>query len=222
MERFLYHIHPRKPIVGIIPGKGIRKPMAMKLTKEEVRKCMNFGPVYRAFPTIPPIRVTGSLLDSLHVSEDEYLSKKDTTPVNYTENAVEEQIQESVAPEEPKTEAPTEEIIEEKQVHVETTETENEDGTYTYDTVLVETPKEETPAEPVVAAPESVTIETSEDDNFVEDAEEKVEESEEVMIEENTVVPNVVSGVEIAPQNILQPSNNNNQNYNKKKHKNHH
>lgn len=217
MERFLYHIHPRRPIVGIIPGKGIRKPMAMKLTKEEVRKCMNFGPVYRAFPTIPPIRVTGSLLDSLHVTEDEYLSKKDTTPVNYTENAVEEQIQESVAPEEPKTEAPTEEIIEEKQVHVETTETENEDGTYTYDTVLVETP-----AEPVVVAPESVIIETSKDDNFVEDAEEKVEESEEVSVEENTVVPNVVSGVEIAPQNILQPSNNNNQNYNKKKHKNHH
>ena len=82
-------------------------------------------------------------------------------------------------------------IIEEKQVHVDTTEIENEDGTYTYDTVLVETPKEETPAEPVVAAPESVTIESSEDDSFVEDTEEKVEGKKQIP-GSNAFVPSTV------------------------------
>lgn len=114
-DRFMYQIRPRKPIVNLIPGKGIRKPMSIKLTKEEVKKCIGYGPVYRAFPSIPPIRVTGSNLDSLHVSEEEYLNKdkKEVKPSNSTEKVVEEQKQEVIIPEEPKTEPLTEEKVEE-------------------------------------------------------------------------------------------------------------
>lgn len=110
MERYMYHIHPRKPIVGLFPGRAIRKPMGIKLTKDEVLKCMACGPVYRAFPSIPPIKVTGSNLDSLHVSEEEYLNK----PSDSTEKAVDDVIPTQVTPEEPKTEAPTEVIEPEK------------------------------------------------------------------------------------------------------------
>ena len=115
-DRFMYQIRPRKPIVNLIPGKGIRKPMSIKLTKEEVKKCIGYGPVYRAFPSIPPIRVTGSNLDSLHVTEEEYLNKdkKEVKPSNSTEKVVEEPKQEVVVPEEPKTEPLTEEKLEEK------------------------------------------------------------------------------------------------------------
>ena len=133
-DRFMYQIRPRKPIVNLIPGKGIRKPMSIKLTKEEVKKCIGYGPVYRAFPSIPPIRVTGSNLDSLHVTEEEYLNKdkKEVKPSNSTEKVVEEPKQEVVVPEEPKTEAPTEEK------HIEAKVITNEDGVPTQIDYVVE------------------------------------------------------------------------------------
>ena len=133
-DRFMYQIRPRKPIVNLIPGKGIRKPMSIKLTKEEVKKCIGYGPVYRAFPSIPPIRVTGSNLDSLHVTEEEYLNKdkKEVKPSNSTEKVVEEPKQEVVVPEEPKTEAPTEEK------HIEAKVITNEDGVATQIEYVVE------------------------------------------------------------------------------------
>ena len=133
-DRFMYQIRPRKPIVNLIPGKGIRKPMSIKLTKEEVKKCIGYGPVYRAFPSIPPIRVTGSNLDSLHVSEEEYLNKdkKEIKQSNSTEKVVEEPIQEVVVPEEPKIEAPTEEK------HIEAKVITNEDGVATQIEYVVE------------------------------------------------------------------------------------
>jgi len=116
MERYTYHIHPHRTITNVIPGKGIRRPMGLKLTKEEVLKCLACGPVYRVFPGIPPIRVTGSNLNDLHVSKDEYLKKdveKEST-VNYTEKSVESQIQEPVAPQPIKNEGLTEEKLSEK------------------------------------------------------------------------------------------------------------
>ena len=133
-DRFMYQIRPRKPIVNLIPGKGIRKPMSIKLTKEEVKKCIGYGPVYRAFPSIPPIRVTGSNLDSLHVTEEEYLNKdkKEVKPYNSTEKVVEEPKQEVVIPEEPKTEAPTE------KKHIEAKVITNEDGVPTQIDYVVE------------------------------------------------------------------------------------
>ena len=116
MERYTYHIHPHRTITNVIPGKGIRRPMGLKLTKEEVLKCLACGPVYRVFPGIPPIRVTGSNLDELHISKDEYLKKdiKIETPVDSTETTVETRIQEPVTPQPIKNEGLVEENPSEK------------------------------------------------------------------------------------------------------------
>jgi len=118
MERYTYHIHPHKTITNIIPGKGIRRPMGLKLTKEEVMKCMACGPVYRVFPGIPPIRVTGSNLDSLHVSVEEYTKKENENlkQSDSTEKAPEAPISEPTTPEIPKNDTLTEEKPSEKPV----------------------------------------------------------------------------------------------------------
>lgn len=248
MERYMYHIHPRKPIVGLFPGRAIRKQMGIKLTKDEVLKCMACGPVYRAFPSIPPIKVTGSNLDSLHVSEEEYLNK----PSDSTEKAVEEQIQTPVAPEEPKTEAPTEVIEPEKHEEPvietpeptpaeekaeEVQEVVEEETVSEEEVVEAPEPTEEAPveevAEPetedVVADPEpEVTYtdngdgtftETTEDDDLVDDAEEDSEEEEEEDELEGTD-PNGETPVSNQPTVLLQPQQNNQPRPNhKKKHK---
>ncbi len=150
-DRFMYQIRPRKPIINLIPGKGIRKPMSLKLTKEEVKKCISYGPDYRAFPSIPPIRVTGSNLDTLHVSEEDFLNndKKETKPSNTTEKSIKEAIQEVVVPEEPKTEASTEEVKEEiheeekKYPYAYTTETPLDNGKFRYETTIIESKEQE-------------------------------------------------------------------------------
>ena len=80
-ERFLYEIRPIKPIKDLIPGKGIKAPCSMQLTKEEALHCMKYGSVYRNFSDsgMNPIRVTGSTIDRLHnvkfISEDEWMKK---------------------------------------------------------------------------------------------------------------------------------------------------
>lgn len=244
MERYMYHIHPRKPIVGLFPGRAIRKPMGIKLTKDEVLKCMACGPVYRAFPSIPPIKVTGSNLDSLHVSEEEYLNK----PSNSTEKVIEEQIQTPVVPEEPKTEAPTEVIEPEKHEEpvIETpepapVEEKVEEETVNEEKIVIEDENQPdtgavvdinvTPVQPeeVVEAPEpEVTYtdngdgtftETTEDDDLVDDAEEDSEEEEEEDELEGTD-PNGETPVLNQPTVLLQPQQNNQPRPNhKKKHK---
>ncbi len=195
-ERFLYEIHPHRPIKNLIPGRAIIKPCSMKLTKEEVLTCMQSGPVFRAFPGKDLIRVTGSNLDQLHT--DKFVGEKiSTSEANHTPKAENVTRAQDPSPEEPKTEAPREEVVEEKQVHVETTETENEDGTYTYDTVFVEAPKEETTVEQAitVAAPNdglviedapAETEESTEEIEATEDEEEEVLEETEDEVEETT------------------------------------
>lgn len=132
-ERFLYEIRPIKPIKDLIPGKGIKAPCSMQLTKEEALHCMKYGSVYRNFSDsgMNPIRVTGSTIDRLHnakfISEDEWMKK-------IGKEIVSEQQEETTTVEEtPVEEVPvaTEEVVEENTVEEtpvaeeETTETED-------------------------------------------------------------------------------------------------
>lgn len=135
-ERFLYEIRPIKPIKDLIPGKGIKAPCSMQLTKEEALHCMKYGSVYRNFSDsgMNPIRVTGSTIDRLHnakfISEDEWMKK-------IGKEIVSEQQEETTTVEEtPVEEVPvaTEEVVEEntveetpvvEEVAEETTETED-------------------------------------------------------------------------------------------------
>lgn len=121
-ERFLYEIRPIKPIKDLIPGKGIKAPCSMQLTKEEVLHCMKYGSVYRNFSDsgMNPIRVTGSTIDRLHnakfISEDEWMKKIGKEIVS------EQQEEESTVEETPVEEVPvtTEEVVEENTIVEET------------------------------------------------------------------------------------------------------
>lgn len=120
-ERFLYEIHPHRPIKNLIPGRSIIKPCSMKLTKEEVLTCMKSGPVFRAFPGKDLIRVTGSNLDQLHT--DKFVGEKiSTLEANYTPKAENVTRAQDPSPEEPKTEAHREEVLEENTESAETEE----------------------------------------------------------------------------------------------------
>lgn len=68
-ERFIYVVHPRRPIRNLIKGKVIIKPETLSLSKEEVLACLKYGAVYRKFYTETPERVYPSNLDRLHRSK---------------------------------------------------------------------------------------------------------------------------------------------------------
>ena len=153
-ERFLYEIRPIKPIKDLIPGKGIKAPCSMQLTKEEALHCMKYGSVYRNFSDsgMNPIRVTGSTIDRLHnakfISEDEWMKKigkeivseqqeeestveVEETPVKEVPVAMEEVVEENTIVEETP-------VVEEVVAEEETTEdaqdflpTEEEESTVT-------------------------------------------------------------------------------------------
>ena len=188
MERYMYSIYPYRTITNLIPGQGIRKPQSLKLTKDEVMKCIACGPVYRLFPGKPPVRVTGSNLDSLHVSSLE--KEKEEVPSNHTENVVEEANSEVEAPEDPKTEAPTEEILEETPVKNEIEDVPVE----TEELPKVEIPEETTAikSEPLAysdheSSPADEVIQKDIDNALVEQFEESVENAEEKITEEELV-----------------------------------
>lgn len=152
-ERFLYEIRPIKPIKDLIPGKGIKAPCSMQLTKEEALHCMKYGSVYRNFSDsgMNPIRVTGSTIDRLHnakfISEDEWMKKigkeivseqqeetttVEETPVEEVPVATEEVVEENTVEETPAVE---EEVAEEETTETEDTQdflpTEEEESTVT-------------------------------------------------------------------------------------------
>lgn len=152
MDRFRYEVRPFAPIRDLIPGKLLRVPFTTDLTKEEVLHCMHFGPVFRKFPDNTVIRVTGDNLDSLH--RESLNEEKTDTPSTHTEKVVEEQIQESVAAPEPKTDALTEEKVDETpEVEEETPDDDVEDNSETAEEDVEseeeasEDKVEETPAE---------------------------------------------------------------------------
>lgn len=69
-ERFMYTVHPRRPIRNLIKGKVIIKPETLSLTKEEVLDCLKYGAVYRKFYMEPNSeRVYPSNIDRLHRSK---------------------------------------------------------------------------------------------------------------------------------------------------------
>ena len=231
MERYMYSIYPYRTITNLIPGQGIRKPQSLKLTKDEVMKCIACGPVFRLFPGKPPIRVTGSNLDSLHVSSLE--KEKEEVPSNYTETAPEEAKSEVEVPEEPKTEAPTEVIEEEKQEKkkfpyaiskqvgnkVETDLIENEDQERRYyeteELPKVEIPEETTAikSEPLAysdheTSPADEAIQKDIDNALMEQFEESVEDAEEELVPAEELKP---------AETPVQNNNNNNGQFNRKK-----
>ena len=64
--RFVYEIRPIKPIKDLIPGQCIRRACSMQLTEKEALLCMQYGSVWRKFPGMDPLKVTGDNLHLMH------------------------------------------------------------------------------------------------------------------------------------------------------------
>ena len=86
MNKYLYEIRPVGPIKDLIPGRVIYKPCSLQLTKEEVKKCMRYGSVWRKFPGKTPVRVTGENLNSMHQKEFSKDITKHIIPRNDLDN----------------------------------------------------------------------------------------------------------------------------------------
>lgn len=91
-ERYLYEIRPIKPIKDLIPGKLIKKPCSMQLTKDEVLHCMKYGSVWRRFTGKDPLKVTGNNLDFMHRSVySDYIKPEDQKKA---EEVIEQSVEE--------------------------------------------------------------------------------------------------------------------------------
>lgn len=99
-ERYLYEIRPIKPIKDLIPGKLIKKPCSMQLTKDEVLHCMKYGSVWRRFTGKDPLKVTGNNLDFMHRAVySDYVKPEDKKKVEEpeiikTEEVIEQSVEE--------------------------------------------------------------------------------------------------------------------------------
>lgn len=75
--KYLYTIHPRRPIKGLSEVPIVRVPKTLALTKDDVRKCLKLAAVWRRFDNGDNlVRVVPSSVDRLHnekfMTEEEY------------------------------------------------------------------------------------------------------------------------------------------------------
>ena len=75
--KYLYTIHPRRPIKCLSEVPVLRVPKTLALTKDDVRKCLKLAAVWRRFDNGDNlVRVVPSSVDRLHnekfMTEEEY------------------------------------------------------------------------------------------------------------------------------------------------------
>lgn len=158
-NKFLYEVRPVKPVVTP-DGRAKRRPFSSLLSKEEVMEYMKSANIYRRFTDATgPIKVTGETLDSLH---REKFNMDINTPESLETESVEEipAISEAIKVEYPVTkEAETEEqVVEDTTMDIITTNEEEID-----------------------ASEETV------EEEYAEEVEDKIKESETDIVEETKV-----------------------------------
>ena len=207
-ERYLYSVHPRKPIKNLSDVAVIRAPKSLSLTLEDVLTCLKSAVVYRRFANENRIeRVTILNAERLHnakfMTEEEYekflVAKagdtKNVTVAPAAEVASEEDAK-AVETTETATEAEEEKVVVEPEV-VATVSTEKEAD--------VEKENSTTDSE----------VTSEEDAKAVETTETATEAEEEKVVVEPEVVE--APKVEVkAPQNYNKNNNYHNGNKNKK------
>lgn len=93
-KKYLYEIRPKRPIP--VPGDiPIRTRRSILLTKEEVMMFMQYGAVYRKYPT-EDVLVTGENLDQLHRDPHEQAEKLQEVQPDPVEKPTSEEAQESI------------------------------------------------------------------------------------------------------------------------------
>lgn len=190
MKKYLYEVRPVKP-VHTPEGRSTRCPFSVLLSKEEVIGYMRSCTIYRRFPDIAPIRVTGSNLDDLH--RERYVKETSLVEPKLEEKPKADNFV-KFDEENPNTEEPVEEVIEEenkqKEIPVEEVAPINDSVEVTEEPVEEVINVEETVNEPVESV-EEVKSETEEKEVSEDIVEESVEVQEE--IKEEVKIEEVVS-----------------------------
>ena len=224
MKKYLYEVRPVKP-VHTPEGRSTRCPFSVLLSKEEVIGYMRSCTIYRRFPDIAPIRVTGSNLDDLH--RERYVKETSLVEPKLEEKPKADNFV-KFDEENPNTEEPVEEVIEEEnkqeEISVEEVAPINDSVEVTEELVeevineeeSLEDNVEETVNEPVESV-EEVKSETKEKEVSEDIVEESVEVQEE--IKEEVKIEEVVSQItqNSTPQNNTKniQVNHNKNNYHK-------
>ena len=176
MVKYLYEVHPVRPVISPTDGRLTRRPFSAEFTTEQVKDMMPKARVFRRFPDHEGIiPVTGENRLSLHrpkyygpKASDLVEPKKEGEPVAVVEDVVEV----------PAVEEQTEEVVETPEVFAETPVEEVQEETVEEAPVeeVTEAAVEET-TEQVEEVTEEVATETAAIEDNVK-IEEKVEESE--------------------------------------------
>ena len=66
MEKYLYEVHPVRPVISPNIGRRTRRPFSAEFTAEEVKALMPNARMYRRFPDHDIVPVTGATLMELH------------------------------------------------------------------------------------------------------------------------------------------------------------
>ena len=89
--KYLYEVHPLRPVLTPIEGRFTRRPFSADFTVEEVRKIMPNARVYRRFPDkMEIVPVTGENLEDLHRPK---FNTDDTVEIVEKDDAKEEKIE---------------------------------------------------------------------------------------------------------------------------------
>ena len=224
-ERFLYEIKPVRPIS--LPGKPkMKHATCALLTKEEVMEYMKYGAIYRKYadPNMPPVRVTGENIHTLHKDPTVIPNK----PAKAVADIFPTEIVEPAKVEEEVVEGPVVDIVEEPKKENE------EESTMTEESAVESSDDQEevVTEEPVV---DDAPVETNDGEDVVEVEEEEVVEPEKVeeteTVSEDSVEADTEVSEEAAESEVQeveaesasennQSSNNDYKKYNNKKHKN--
>lgn len=192
-ERYLYSVHPRKPIKNLSDVAIIRVPKSLSLTLEDVLTCLKSAVVYRRFANENKIeRVTILNAERLHnakfMTEEEY-EKFLIAKAGDTKNV---------------TAAPVTKVTEESRVE----HSEKEEKVVEPEVAAVSTEEKETDVEKITANSEVASEENA-----------KAVEETEIAAEEKVVEPEIVEAPKVevkAPQNYNKNNNYHNGNKNKK------
>ena len=202
--RYLYAVHPKRPIKNLGDISLIRTPKSLQLTLEEVKICLKSGSVYRRFANQNVShKVTLLNAERLHnakyMTEEEYgklvsarLAGERGTVV--VEEPIEKEVIDDTVKEESVVETPVEEIVEEVIDEKEPEEVISEESNEVVEEVI----------------DDEETIDSTDVEKTEEKVEETVEQESEDVDDEEEITPSIIE--EKKPQNY------NNYN-NHKKHK---
>ena len=204
-EKYLYEVHPLRPVLTPVEGRFTRRPFSAEFTVEEVKGLMTNARVYRRFPDkMEIVPVTGENLEELHRPKFDTIEKVEIAKMDGGKEEVGKEPKAVVLEKEPAA------VV--------------EDPNHKPQPAVVEETKKE------VSAEQASTSEEVEEVVVEENVNKEIQPSEEVLggevenkeieadsVEEDTQEPEKEASENKSSNTVYVPSNNN-KFHNKKKH----